>query len=420
MVRYKSYCSIKYLLLLIILWSIFSGDVSAKAWVVRKENKSSINQAIASASSYDTIFVYPGVWKEGNLLITKPLVLIGVKRPILDGELKCELITIRSSNVTIEGFDLKNSAHSSLNDYAGIKIVGVNNIVIRKNNLMNMFFGIYFQECNKSIADNNKLFSNGVQELQSGNGIHCWKCDSMIVLNNDIKGHRDGIYFEFVTNSQITGNYSHNNVRYGLHFMFSHHNDYTSNVFEKNGSGVAVMFTHHVKMVNNTFKDNWGGASYGILLKEISDSYIYNNIFSNNTAGIFMEGCNRTIVESNSFMNNGSALRIQANCDDNTVKGNNFMGNTFDVSTNGEVILNHFSNNYWDKYEGYDLNRDGIGDVPFHPVSMYAIIIDKIPAAAMFLRSFVVSLMDKSEKAIPSLTPEHFIDIAPQMRPNNL
>jgi nitrous oxidase accessory protein len=202
--------------------------------------------------------------------------------------------------------------------------------------------------------------------------------------------------------------------------MFSHHNDYTSNIFERNGSGVAVMFTHHVRMINNTFKDNWGGASYGILLKEISDSYIDHNVFSNNTSGIYMDGCNRTVIVSNTFESNGSALRIQASCDDNTVKGNNFSGNTFDVSTNGEVILNHFSGNYWDKYEGYDLNRDGIGDVPFHPVSMYAMIIDRIPAAAMFLRSFVVSLMDKSEKAIPSLTPEHFIDVSPQMRPNSL
>ena len=57
-------------------------------------------------------------------------------------------------------------------------------------------------------------------------------------------------------------------------------------------------------------------------------------------------------------------MKIQASCMDNTINYNNFVGNTFDISTNGDLVLNNFDNNYWDKYEGYDLNRNGTGDVP--------------------------------------------------------
>ena len=93
-----------------------------------------------------------------------------------------------------------------------------------------------------------------------------------------------------------------------------------------------------------------------------------------------------------------------------------FIGNTFDIATNGSLVLNTFNGNYWDKYEGYDLNRDNIGDVPYHPVSMYSMIIDSNPAALMLFRSLIVSLLDKSEKILPGITPENLKDDRPLMK----
>lgn len=49
--------------------------------------------------------------------------------------------------------------------------------------------------------------------------------------------------------------------------------------------------------MDNTFEDNWGDSSYGVLLKEISDSYLSGNKFLYNTTGIFMDGTNRIVVE---------------------------------------------------------------------------------------------------------------------------
>ena len=89
------------------------------------------------------------------------------------------------------------------------------------------------------------------------------------------------------------------------------------------------------------------------------------------------------------------------------------------MATNGSLVLNKFYNNYWDKYEGYDMNKDGFGDVPYHPVSMYSMIVEQNPSSLMLLRSFMVSLLDKAEKAIPSLTPENLVDNKPMMKPNN-
>lgn len=376
-----------------------------------------ITEAVQVAKEHDTILVEQGLYREKNLIINKSITLEGIHHPVLDGEHKYEIISIKANDVTVDGFTLQYSAISSITDYAGIKIYNAHNVSILNNVLTDTFFGIYSQYGTNCLIQNNKLTAHNTQEQQSGNGIHCWKSDSMRIIGNTVTGHRDGIYFEFVTNSVIWRNQSYKNLRYGLHFMFSHNDAYIANVFEHNGSGVSVMFSHGVKMFHNLFKENWGDAAYGILLKEISDSYIEGNYFERNTSGIFMEGASRITMLKNTFRNNGWGLKIQASCMDITLKNNNFIGNTFDVGTNGSLVLNTFVNNFWDKYEGYDLNKDKIGDIPYRPVSMYSMIVEKNPPSMILFRSFFTSLMDKSEKVIPSLTPENLKDDHPLMKP---
>jgi nitrous oxidase accessory protein len=375
-----------------------------------------ITEALKFAVAGDTLLVQAGLYKEKNLVINKSIVLKGINYPVLDGEKKYQVISIKASGVTVEGFRIVHSGISSLEDLSGIKISDSRDVVIKKNKLEDTFFGIFTEGVFNCTIENNELTAFSKEEQQSGNGIHCWKSDSMRIIGNTITGHRDGIYFEFVKNSVIWRNTSTNNIRYGLHFMFSNDDSYISNIFSNNGSGVSVMFSNRIKMFNNFFEENWGDASHGILLKEISDGYMQGNYFSKNTSGIYMEGANRIFMTYNTFENNGWALKIQASCMDVVLENNNFIGNTFDVGTNGSLVQNTFNNNYWDKYEGYDLNKDKIGDIAYRPVSMYSMIIEKYPSAMILFRSFITSLLDKTEKIIPSLTPENLKDNSPLMK----
>lgn len=377
----------------------------------------SIQQAVHTSNKGDTIIVSPGIYFEKNLIIDKSITLIGKNHPVLDGEGKYEIVSIKANFVKFDGFKVQHSGYSTLQDPAGIKIYDSRNVIVCNNILDDTFFGIYTQYGTNCIIKNNHLTSYGKQEEQIGNGIHCWKSDSMQIIGNTIAGHRDGIYFEFVTNSIIWRNISRNNIRYGLHFMFSHNDAYISNIFSNNGAGVVVMFTHKVKMYNNVFEKNWGDAAYGLMLKEISDSYIEGNIFKENTIGIYMEGASRIQITKNAFHKNGWAIKIQASCMDVAVTHNNFFGNTFDVATNGTLVLNTFNSNYWDKYEGYDINKDKIGDVPYRPISMFSMIIEKNPPAMILFRSIMVSLLDKIEKILPTMTPENLKDETPFMKP---
>ncbi|HJV19880.1 MAG TPA: nitrous oxide reductase family maturation protein NosD [Sediminibacterium sp.] len=408
-------------ILFILLMGVQAVPLGATTISVGKNKAvATIRAAIDKALDGDTLLVYPGIYREKNLVVNKRISLIGMNYPVVDGENKYENISIKSPGVLVQGFKVINSGVSSIEDFAGIKIYNTRDVIIRNNRLENTFFGVYSQYGTNCTIENNEISAHNLEEQQSGNGIHCWKSDSMRIVGNKIRGHRDGIYFEFVTHSLIWRNDSQKNLRYGLHFMFSNHDSYVTNIFRNNGAGVAVMFSHHVKMFNNHFEENWGDASYGILLKEISDSHIENNRFVKNTIGIYMEGVSRLQMKKNSFERNGWAMKIQASCMDITVSSNNFLGNTFDVGTNGSLVLNTFNGNYWDKYEGYDLNRNRIGDIPYRPVSMYSVIVERNPPAMMLFRSFITSLLDKTEKVLPSLTPENLKDIYPLMKPLRL
>ncbi len=375
-----------------------------------------IKQAVALAKEGDTIIVHKGHYSEGNIVIDKKVVFLGKNLPVLDGLNKNEVLSIKADSVIVQGFKIKNSGFAALDDPCGIKVYNKTFVRIFDNVLDNNFFGIYLQNCTNCIVKRNTIIAYGKEEQLIGNGIHCWKSDNLQIIANSISGHRDGIYFEFVTHSVIWRNISTKNIRYGLHFMFSNDDAYITNVFKNNGAGVAVMFSKSVKMFNNTFEENWGDSAYGLLLKEIADGYIFNNKFIKNTSAIYMEGTSRIKVEKNDFESNGWGMKIQASCMDNEIVNNNFLKNTFDISTNGSLVLNTFNSNYWDKYEGYDLDKNGVGDVPYHPLSLFAVLTEKNSSTMLLYRSFMITLLDKSEKILPSITPDNFIDKTPLMK----
>jgi nitrous oxidase accessory protein len=396
---------------------LFSVCTFARTWVVAKNSSvKSIKSTIELAAKGDTIRIMKGIYKEGNLVIQKSIVVIGIDYPVLDGENKYEIFTIAANAVSIIGLRMINTGVGSINDISAISAIEAKRLRVLNNQFENTFFGIHLANCLGSVVEDNVLHSNAEAEHQIGNGIHAWKCDSITIRNNKVSGHRDGIYFEFVTNSLVERNFSHHNMRYGLHFMFSHNDEYRSNVFQNNGAGVAVMYTKKVKMISNRFQDNWGASSYGLLLKDIGDADIKLNHFAKNTVAVYMEGSSRCHFTQNVFSGNGWAVKMQANCDENVYSKNSFLSNTFDMATNGSLVLNTVDANYWDKYEGYDLDKDRVGDVPYHPVSLYSMVVEKMPSAVMLWRSFLVYMLDRTEKVVPSVTPENLKDIHPAMR----
>ena len=402
-------------ILILLIFAAYHSAFSKTIIVGKNEQIKSIKQALDICENGDILKITKGSYFENNLIITKEISLIGIDYPTLSGNKKEKILTIKANNVVIRGIHFIDTGASFVKDNAAIKLDSVSNCLVEQNKFTNNFFGIYLAKSWNCTIRNNNLFSSQKTQTYSGNGIHLWYCKDITIQGNTVEGHRDGIYLEFVRGSLIKNNSSLNNLRYGLHFMFSDSCTYASNRFENNSAGVAVMFTHHVQMYNNIFIKNWGAGSFGLLLKEITDGKIYNNKFIRNTCGIYLEGGNRNLVEHNLFENNGWAIRLMANSMDNIFTKNNFLGNSFEVTTNSTRNFNTFTNNFWSDYQGYDLNRDGIGEVPHHPVKLFSLLVEKNRPTLLLMRSFFVELLNAAEKIFPVLTPETLVDNYPEM-----
>ena len=376
-----------------------------------------IQEAVNIANSGDTIQISRGNYIESSIFVDKQLYIKGVDYPVIDGSnsREEEVFIIQSDSVTIEGLQIQNVGPSFVKDLAAIRVQRKKHFEIKNNKIIGSMFAIYLEYADSGIVKNNEIIGNEVNVLSAGNGIHAWYCNNLQITNNSVDSQRDGIYFEFVRNSVISNNICTNNLRYGLHFMFSNFDEYNDNFFQHNGAGVAVMFSNNILMRRNRFVDNWGGSSYGLLLKEIYDAEIENNEFLRNSIGIRVEGSSRITYQYNEFLSNGWAIKITGGCYDNNISSNNFISNSFDLSIESSVNNNTLNGNYWSGYSGYDLNKDGIGDVPHRPVELFNYIVTQTPEATVLLRSLFLDIINLSEKVTPIFTPENVYDNFPKM-----
>ncbi len=379
-----------------------------------------IRKAVETAKSGDTVLVKSGHYYVSHLPITQSIHIIGEGTPVIDGQNQTESIfAVKAENFTISGFSFINVGMSYTKEIAAIFISDSKNFVVENNVFDNTFYAFIVQGSKYGLIKNNRITGEAENEATAGNGIHLWKCKHMRIEQNRVSGMRDGIYFEFVSNSHISDNISRDNIRYGLHFMFSNDDEYHNNEFNNNGAGVAVMYSKNIIMHHNTFHFNWGTASYGLLLKEITDAEIHDNIFEQNTVGINIDGCSRITYKYNHFIRNGWALKFTGGCYANAFEFNNFMHNAFDLSYNSNLNDNKFEANYWSEYAGYDLDKNGIGDVPFRPVKLFSYVVNQVPESIVLLRSLFVDIINFSEKVSPVFTPDNLLDTKPLMKPVN-
>ena len=362
------------------------------------------------------IIVTAGIYHEQEIVVDRPVEIVGRDSAVIDGDGAHGIITISADGVTVRGLRLTHVSTSYIEDRAAVRVQNAHHCALLDNRIDDAFFGIYLANVTGCRIERNTLRAAHTTETSSGNGIHLWSSRDVVIADNDVRGFRDGIYFEFVHGTSVLRNMSAGNLRYGLHFMYSDDCRYIENIFQRNGSGVAVMYTHRVQMIGNHFENNWGAAAYGLLLKEISDARLEHNVFYRNTTGLVADGANRIIADRNDFIENGWAVKLDASTVDGSLTRNNFIANTFDMASNSRDQSTVLSGNFWDAYRGYDLDRDGVGDVPFRPVRLFSMIVEQHEPALILLRSGFVELLDAAERVLPALTPATLVDARPAMR----
>ena len=379
---------------------------------------SPIAAALLRAQPTDTLLLHRGLYREPTILVRQSVTIRGETGAVLDGEGRRAILIVYAPHVTVEGLTLRHTGFSGIDDRAALRFVDTRDCRVIGNRIERAFFGIYLARVTGCDVRDNVIVGNAGGEMDAGNGIHLWYARDVHLTRNVVEQHRDGIYFEFTHGGVVRDNISRKNGRYGLHFMFSDSCQYVRNQFVGNAAGIAVMYTNHVEIRDNLFADARGSASYGLLLKAISDSRIERNTFRANSVALHLEDANRNQISGNRFERNGWAIRLMTNADDNTIAGNDFIANAFDVVASGERNSTRMHGNHWDSYRGYDLDRNGVGDIPHHPVRLFALIVENNPPALILLRSFLLDLLDIAERVLPVLVPATVTDTAPAMRAN--
>lgn len=411
------------LLLLLALAQAPDGDMTAGSGMVEGRppaaHASPLQRRIDGAAAGATVEVTAGSYV-GDLIIDRPLRLVGVGRPLLLGSGTGSVVRVRADDVLIEGIDIDGRGGGDLGrDASGIHVTG-HRVTMRDCRVRNALFGIYLREADGAVVERCRIDGiPGKDPGEKGSGIHAWDTHGFRLVGNEIVDVRDGFYIQSSDGGIIAHNVARD-LRYGLHYMFSNDNVFEDNVFENGAAGTALMYSKRIAFRRNQFLHNRGFASVGLLLKACDDVVAEDNLIADNARGIFIEGSYRNTFRRNIVAESDIAMVVYDSSHENRFEGNSFVGNLSPLQLVGRRTDTVFEGNYWSDARARDLDGDGIGDVPYRLSNVFDHLRGNLVAADLFAQGLGALTLAAAEEAFPVLEPIPVVDAHPQVRPPSL
>jgi nitrous oxidase accessory protein len=409
-------CSLTGLLALVICSHFAIGNSQS---AIQRGN---LQTLIANAQPGDSIIVSAGSYN-GNLFINKRLTLIGVDKPIIRGDGQGSVITIVADSCVVKGFVVEHCGSMLVDEDAGVLIKSSYNI-IEGNELRDILFGIYLLRAESNIVANNTIVGGrNVGIGNRGSGIHIWDSRLNRFIGNKVTDVRDGFYIQNANHTWIENNDAFN-VRYGLHYMYADSNTFLSNRFYENVAGAAIMYSRGIVMKHNVFAHNRGFASYGILFQDCHGLIADSNVIVDNVVGLFFEAGTDNFFRHNVVAQNDIALHMFQNSTNNTFSENNFVDNLNPLAIVGKRTESHWNandrGNYWSSYDGYDLDANGIGDIPMKIQNVFQFLEGQNANVRLYLYSPASQALAVAATAFPIININEEADEHPLMRAMDL
>ncbi len=377
-----------------------------------------ISEYLAQAEDGDVLRLGAGTYRE-NVVLERPVTLDGQGHATIDAQEHGSVITVTGEGITVKNVTVIGSGSDHETIDSGIQLTKtavapqiLNNVVL--GNL----YGIDIHGAPDALVSGNRI--EGRQDRlvnRRGNGIYVWNSPGAIVEYNDVRWGRDGI---FVNSSRqnIFRNNLFRDLRFAVHYMYADHSEVTGNVSIGNDLGYAVMFTSNVKVKDNVSIDD---REHGIMFNYANRSEITGNyVRSAKEKCVFLYNANRNLFADNWFEDCGIGIHFSAGSQDNSIYGNSFVGNRTQVkfvSTKWHEWSENGRGNYWSDNAAYDVNGDGIANMPYRPNDSMDHVLWSQPAAKLLLGSPAVQLVRWSQSAFPALLPGGVIDSFPLMTP---
>jgi nitrous oxidase accessory protein len=377
-------------------------------------------QARLDAAPAGAVLVVEAGRYEGDLVINRPIRLVGHGRPLLVGSGDGTVVSVRAADVTIDGFDIDGRGGGDLgSDSSGIHIAAPR-ATVTNCRVRNSLFGIYLREAPGARLERNLVEGIvGKSPGEKGSGIHVWNTDGFTLIGNTVVQVRDGFYIQSSPHGLVRGNVARD-LRYGLHYMFSDDNVFEDNRFENGAAGTAIMYSRRIVFRRNAFLRNRGFASVGLLLKSCDDVLAEDNLIADNARGVFLEGSARTTLRRNILAASDVAIVLYDSSTRTPVEGNSFVANLSPLTLVGRRADASFTGNYWADHDAPDLDGDGRRDVPYRLSSLFDHFRGNLTAADLYSQSLAASALAAAERAFPILDPVPLVDAAPLAAPPDL
>ncbi|MBL4614517.1 MAG: nitrous oxide reductase family maturation protein NosD [Magnetovibrio sp.] len=398
----------------------FAMAFASPAWAGTK--LPSLQALIDAAKPGDIITPEPGIYA-GPLVINKPLTLDGRGQVTIDSGGVGSVIVLEADGATVRNLHLTNTGESHNDLDSGIQVRGNYN-VIKDNVISDSLFGIEIEKSNNNVVLRNRIGSKDFAVGVRGDGIRLWYSNDNRIEENTVTDSRDVVMW-YSRNNVFAGN-TISGGRYGLHFMYAQHNVVKNNRFIRSSVGTFLMYSDIVELRNNYISHALGASGMGIGMKESSDVTVEDNTIVYSATGIYMDvspyqpgTINK--IKRNHLAYNSIGILFHNDWTGNELEDNRFDSNYVQVSVNSGASArrNAWGGNYWDDYQGFDRDGDGIGDTP-HEKRVYAdrLWMD-VPAASFFKGSAVLSMLDFLERLAPFSEPIVLLsDPRPKMTPD--
>lgn len=370
-------------------------------------------QALVDATEKNGVLIPPPGIYAGPVILEKPITINGKGKVTIDAGGKGSVIYIDTDGTVIKNMHLTNSGESHNDIDSGVQVRGNFN-VIKDNIIDNCLFGVDLQQSENNVIRRNTISSKDVDLGMRGDSVRLWYSFNNKITDNIIRNSRDMVVWYSADN--IIARNDSQGGRYSLHFMYSRFNDVYSNYYKHNSVGIFLMYSDSVVVKNNYIAYSNGATGMGIGFKETSDVEISNNKILYCATGMYIdvspydpEKTNR--IHDNTIAFTNIAINFLNDWKGNIFKRNIFKGNQTQIAVAGGKTANRniWEGNYWDDYQGFDLDKDGIGDKPYELYSYADRIWMDVPASKFLKGTPVMAVIDFLERLAPFSTPDMLV-----------
>ncbi len=377
-----------------------------------------LKTAIAGAAPGDVLLLEPGR-HDGPVVIDRPLTLDGQNRAEIVGNRRGSVITITGAKAVIRGLTITGSGREHGTIDSGVQLQKTaTGARVENNRLTDNLYGIDIHGARDTLVRNNEIIGGRDRRLNDrGNGIYVWNAPGAEVTGNRIRFGRDGIFVN-TSKKNVFSNNLFRDLRFAVHYMYTHDSTISGNVSIGNHLGYALMFSERITVTDNlSLRDR----SHGIMLNYTNSSDIVGNLVRGGAEKCsFVYNAHKNLIARNRFEGCDIGIHFTAGSERNGITENAFIANRNQVKYVGtrdvEWSLDGVGN-FWSDNPAFDLNGDGVADSPYRPNDLMDHILWSQPAAALLIGAPAVQLIRWSQSSFPATLPGGVVDSFPQTRP---